>query len=825
MFKHYLLTALRHCGRYRLTTALNVLGLSLGLVCFVAAYATVIYLRSADRHYLNSDRIYMISENFNSVVTAPVAAWMTAQYLKTDFPELEAVARGTIVGGEGGGIAIATQERKGFVRVAYADGEFLDIFKLPFLAGDSKNALREPRSAVISKAAAAQWFGTVSNALGRTVRLQGGRDITVRGVVDELQQPSHLSTGGGASTFGIQFEFLLSMDVFEEEQRAIPGQAKVFKNWGASIFATYVLLPADGSLRAEQLHQRLKDFGARHADAGQSKYMFDAIPVSEYRVSLLNAFTGTDKTGISAVLLFEILGASVLLVSCLNYANLATAQGTTRAREVGMRCVVGATRDQVISQFLIEAGLVSSIALLLLLIAMALLMMSPLAPIVRVVAGSVSFWAALFLVLVTVTLAAGVYPAFVLARLRPVQAVRMGTGKGRGGSFMGRVLVGIQFFAASFLLIAVLVMHAQNKELQGTALGTSSDPYVVIVNSTQAAKVNFDLFREELLEQPNVQAVTAVSSMPWKLVAGGRRVAKSPDASAAKWRAAQTEVNYDFFSTLGIKVLAGREFDRSHAATDAARNDDPAVPSAIIDQALATQFGWTNPQDAIGKMIFRPDLTEPAKPAEPLRIIGVVENRSMSVLSLGLRSNLYVLWPERAGFPIIRVSRTDVAAALKEIESVWNRHAPDVAVKMRFADDYLNDAYQTFHLITSIFAAVATLALAVSLLGLIGMSIHVIGTRTHEIGVRKTLGASGLRVVRLLISDLSRPVIAANLIAWPLAFVAMKMYLSLFTQRMHLSPRLFMCSLVITVIVAWLAVILQATRAASVKPATVLRYE
>jgi putative ABC transport system permease protein len=288
-------------------------------------------------------------------------------------------------------------------------------------------------------------------------------------------------------------------------------------------------------------------------------------------------------------------------------------------------------------------------------------------------------------------------------------------------------------------------------------------------------------------------------------------------------------VHHDFFSTLRIPLLAGRVFDREHATDDASRNGTQSTANQInvvIDRAFAEQQGWLQPAEALGKTFYAFDADSPTSPPVPRTVIGVVETRALTIMSpFGATATMYSLAPVVANSPIIRISTTDVAATLKQIESVWNRLVPSVALKMRFADELLNDNSRMFEMITTVFSGVATLALLISILGLIGMSMHVIGRRQHEIGVRKTLGASVRSIVQLLLTDFSKPVIVANLIAWPLAFIVMQFYLSVFTERTSLSMTPFIVSLVTTVLIAWAAVAVQATHAARMNPATVLRNE
>jgi putative ABC transport system permease protein len=439
-----------------------------------------------------------------------------------------------------------------------------------------------------------------------------------------------------------------------------------------------------------------------------------------------------------------------------------------------------------------------------------------------------SFWLILATVLSGVTIAAGAYPAFVLSSVRPVQAVR--TAKTRsGGRFVPCLLVAMQFGSASFLLIAMIVMYAQNRQLTQATFTNSSNTLLSISNNVGVAGVDFELLRSELQRLPQVQAITAAELSPWAIFGRQESVARSRDVNAQKVPIMSNRVHHDFFSTMGISLLAGRVFDREHATDNAllsgAQSSSGPI-NVVIDRAFAEQQGWLQPSEALGKTFYAFDADSPNSPPTLRIVIGVVETRVLTVMSpFGATATMYLLNPAAAASPIIRISTTDVAATLKEIESVWNRLAPSVALKMRFADELLNDSSRMIDLVAAAFSGIATLALLVSVLGLIGMSMSVIGRRQHEIGVRKTLGASVRSIVQLLLTDFSKPVIVANIIVWPLAFITMQFYLSVFTQRTSLSITPFIASLVLTVLIAWIAVAAQTTRAARMNPATVLRNE
>jgi putative ABC transport system permease protein len=823
MFKHYLTTALRHFREHKIITSINVVCLTIGLVCFLAIYAMITYISSGDKHFANSDRIYFLQQGIKSTVSSTFSSAVAARYLKADFPKLETVARATINVGIGTEVPITTGEAKGFFHIAYADPEFLEVFALPFLTGDSRNALRSPRSAVISKDLAQRLFGSVPDANAKSLRLQDGTVLTVRGVVDELKKPSHITTTGDESTPNVRFDVLISMDVLEAD--FISHHQTM--SWGSPpLVFTYMVLPKDGSLTLDALRNGLKSFGARHANTDGKEFAFEPVLVSDYWLSGVGSVSGTDKNG--PKMMFYFLGLVVLLISCLNYANLATAQAATRAKEIGMRRAMGARRVQIIVQFMMEAALLSiaalGFALVIIAIGLVALPTPDVAAVVANVLTTARFWLLLLALIVLVTVAAGLYPAFVLSAVRPLDALRVGKSRS-GGRFMPRLLVGLQFAGASFLLISMLVIGSQNRFVKQSVLGNASDALVALSNNVPAAGVDYEVLRRDWLQQPDIKDVTASLATPWTMITMTSAVSQKTDVDARTMRTAQNHVHYDFFSTLDIKLLAGRLFDREHAGDSIFKpsgepNDQANI---VIDKILAEQNGWLRPDDALGKVLY---VMDNKTHTQPRTVVGVVEHKPMSVLTTGgSTSNMYLLDPAASVYPIIRISNRDVAVALKEIESAWNKLAPSVALKIRFADDLMNRNYQSFGSMETVFNVVATLATLISILGLIGMSLQVIGRRQHEIGVRKTLGASVHNIVRLLLIDFSKPVVAANFIAWPLAFVAMSGYLSLFAQRTTLSVVPFALALLLTVLIAWIAVGAQSTRAARLSPATVLRSE
>jgi len=810
MFKHYLTTALRNFLRHRILTSVNVLCLSLGISCFVIAYAVVTYLQSSEAAFPNSARTYFIAQTSNGVPTITPAP--LAKYLRVDFPE---VTVAHVTGGLfslGDGHSLKVGDRVVATSPVFADQDFLKIFPLHFIAGDRAVALVNPRSVILTEQAAMKYFGK-TDVVGRSIELNR-EAATVTGVITPPPQPSHLSNSPLAI---MRFEVLVSMDVFDRWTEMQSGLGHNEDRW-TGVYLTYAQLPRDGSLMLNEFNDRLKSFATlRVPPAGPVKRTFAAKPIASLTASLGDVFTGS----IAALLMS--LGGVVLLVACLNYANLATAQAASRAKEVGMRKVLGATRQQLMSQHLFETALLALAATVIALTAIAAAAIALNASmgidLLTVVARNARFWAFLIALLAAVSVIAGAYPAFVLSRLRPAQTLRAGRNK-MGGKSLASALVGVQFAVASLLVIAVVAIYRQNAAVH-SSFKTPTDQVVVINTSLKSAGVSLESLRAELLRSSAVEAVSAVRVPPWSPAMSTVRISRVAEGFANKPSVRTHGVAFDFFQTFDMRLLAGRLFDsRQDIETSASGFLSNKV---IVDRAFVAQLGFANPAAAVNQVIYYPgDATRPTATAQ---IIGVVDTQQLSLIGMGVSSNLYSLDVARSGFAVVRLARNSIPEGLAAIDSTWKRLAPDSPLTRVFVDELFERGYRYYDGIRQVFTGIAIFAFAIAAMGLIGMAVHIVGNRRHEIGVRKTLGATQQRVMSMLMWDFSKPVLIANLIAWPLAFGVEQGYARVIVDRAPISIVPYLLGLAITLTIAWAAVGAQAYRAARLHPANVLRHE
>jgi putative ABC transport system permease protein len=828
MLTHYLRVVLRGFGRAPLLSAINVVTLALGLVCFLAAYGAVGFWDRAERHFANATRTFVVSTNITLSGATPTAGGTTesnphvAQYLAADFPDVEAAAR---VRRATTPELVANGDRVVKLFDASADAAFLEVFDLPFVRGDARAALRQPRSAVLTVDAATRLFGT-DDPMGRPLRVRNSLEVTVTGVIDPIPGPSHL---GNAATSPLRFDVLTSMDVYEhfEASARNPRAPPPPENWLSGGVNTYVLLPASGSLTAPFLAQRLPQFVSRHAPPGQRNFAsieLDLIPVTQL-LSLMNPATYfLGRSGLTTSTVFLLLGSLVLGVACLNYATLATARATSRTRDVGLRKALGASSAQVAMQYLFEAAVSAAVAFVA-----ALAIVAASAPAMQTLLGidvalaifeSPATWAQLVAILAFVALAAGAYPALVLSRFRPAITLRTSKLRVSRGS-LATALVGIQFAVASFLMIVMTVAYLQNQHLRRTGLNAAADPVLVIQNDPAVTKVGPGLLRTELRRIPEVSAVGYAAWSPWTIF-HILTLSLSEDAAAAERPIFRYIVGDDFFSALQIPTIAGRALDSRYR--DSPTMDGPW--NIVVDRAFVEEFRIGPPESAIDRIVYVPERLTAGfgrSSPQPLRIVGVVETQPLAFLGLSEARSAIYTFGDRLPVLVARVSKSEVGSAVDAIDEVWANLAPGLPIERRFLDDAFNERFESFQRFGEAFAAMTSLAIAISAIGLCSMAILVSGARVREIGVRKTYGASTWRMVALLTSGFSAPVVVANLVAWPFAFVAAKAYLAPFIYPIPLTLLPFVACFAAMLLVSWLVIAAQTWRAAASNPADVLR--
>lgn len=829
MFKHYLASALRHLVRHKTTTIINVICLSFGLTCFAVAYGLTQYYSHGDLYHEKADRTFVLTQrnefaDASTVIESmPISGWGLAQILKTEYPEIEIVARAL----RSEETVVAAADQNAFKYVSYADPEFLEVFDLPFIAGDKRAALRTPRSAVITADLANQLFRD-TNVLGKALLLSNRETVTITGVIGTPRQPSHISTRNNGVGAALGFQLLVSMDTRDALlQATTPTPAQVTKNrFFEGIAFTYLVFPEKNSSSIERVRADLSRFSESHVPKEFGRATFGLRPASEIWSALGDFMVKSEKTGITNSFLTLTLGSLVLLVSCLNYANLASAQAMTRLKETALQRVMGAGYWQILLQSFAEA-LLLVVAAALISMAMLPIMFEALRVGMGFDIGSVlysapSFWIGIAAVLITVALLASSYPAWIASRIRPAHALQSGRLPITRRRAMNTLVV-FQFFAASFLFVATSVMNSQNEMIRRAPVGTQDDQIVAIDNNVKATAIDIGVLQDELRRHPAIASVSATDSAAGTMSRPLWIVRASADAAARSWIVTAPMVDYDFFATMGIKLLAGRDFKRNEASDQAIGY---GATNVIIDRAMANEYGWSNPQDAIGKSIYFPSSALKGSTGFAINVIGVAENEGLYPIGLmGGSSTVYRLKSNEVSSVLVRISQEHLVDGVSAIDSTWKKLAPNVPMRRAFLNERFDAVYKQVSTMTAMFRILAYFSMFIGAMGLVLIATYAMAQRKFEIGVRRTLGASARQVLLMLLKDFSKPILIANLFAWPFAFVIAKAYSSAFAQKVAITPTPFVAGLALALAIAWLAILRQATSAARMSPSTVLRHD
>jgi putative ABC transport system permease protein len=812
MLKNYLKIALRNITGNPLFSAINVVGLAIGLACCIVISIFVQYELSYDKHWTNSDRIHRVTRDFfgNDLRLAAVAPPI-GPLLAVDFPEIEDVTRilspGRITLIRDG---VSFQEE----RMAIADPNMFEFFDLEFVDGDPATALQGPTNLVLTERAAERYFGN-EDALGQTLNIMGQADLTITAIIKDLPDNTHM-----------QFEAVGSI-------QAIPlmlGPDEL-ESWGSNNYYTYLRLP-DG-YDPQQLESRFEDFIIKHrGEDGPSSTALNLQSIKDIHLTSNRDGEWRQNGSLAVVSTFSAVAFVVLLIACVNFMNLTTARSTQRAKEVGIRKVVGAQQSQLVVQFLSESVLLTLIAMLLA-VAMVELALPVFASFLE---KPLQFSLADPIILVTLVLGsvavglfAGSYPAFYLSHFRPVEVLK-GAASGSGSAIFRRVLVVFQFATSIALLIATGVVMAQMHYARNLDLGFDKSRNV-IVSLPYFADLwgTYEPLKAELESHPDIQSVVYSSRVPsMQNLDGSGYVAEGQQVTMDNVQAiSDIKVDYQWFDHYGIEFLAGRPFRQNEMRIEMPTEENPVTrAAAILNESAARRFGWS-PDEAVGKIVRQPTSRELDRFVDR-EVVGVIPDIHFSSLHDAIKGTIYAEPNENYGRALsIKIAEGDHREAIAQIEAVWNRIVPNEPINWEFLDDRFDARYRAEARQAQMFAVFSVFAIFVATLGLFGLASFTTERRTKEIGIRKVMGASVSNIVMLLTSDFTKLVVLANVVAWPVAYYFMSQWLSRFVYKAPFSDWawLFVFSALVALAVAWLTIALQAGRAAMARPVLALRYE
>ena len=799
MLKNYLKVALRSLLKHRVYSFINILGLAVGIAASVLIALYIFDELSYDRFHVNADRTYRVVADWSNKGDSRIHQLGTpsilARTIRGMYPQVESLVQ---ISGPLGDVVIEYKEAAfKETDVFAAEPSFFKVFTFPLFKGDPETALRDPNSIVVTESLAARCFGE-EDPLEKTVEIQaGGRQSLYRvtGVARDVPRNSHF-----------RFEMLVSLVTLYPEES--PG-------WTNNNFITYLLLRE--GVTQELMEEKLAEIDRVYYEGGRPHmpWVWTLEPIKSIHLHSDLVTGGQPNGSIAYVKLFTVVALLVLLIAGINFVNLATARSARRAREVGIRKIVGSLKRQLVVQFLGESILLSLIALLL-----AVGLIQAALPFYRSMTGRIlglPYFSSPFVVpglvclALVVGLLAGLYPAFFLSSFKHTDVLKGSplAGKGQRSLVLRSGLVVFQFVMSILLIIGSLVIFRQLNYIKNQRLGFDKD-HVVVIHNAENLFTQYDAYMERLKRHSGITGVSAVRSIPglgtpnWGIGVEGVTEERPLNMNFLA-------CDYDFAEVLNIRMAEGRFFSREYPSD---------VDAVVINKKAAEYFGIPEP---VGKKLriwwTKKDLT----------IIGVMDNIHFESLHRDVRSMGYIL-PEaidstRRPFLLVKVNSPTTYEVLAFIRETWDSFSPGLPLEFSFMDDRINSLYQNDNRAGRIVTLFSFLAIFVSCLGLFGLAAFVTEQRTKEIGVRKVLGARLPQIVWLLTGQFVKWVIIANLIAWPVGYWVMNRWLQGFAFRTGLSVVIFLVSGLAALGIAVIAVSSQVIKAALSDPAQSLKYE
>ncbi len=792
MFKNYFKTAWRNIVRNKTFSAINIMGLALGLACSLLIMLWVNDEKSVDAFHKNKKYLYQVYERnyFDGKVTADYPTQgLLAEELKRVVPEIQYASGFEYASAPGSKNTFEAGEKITKMNGMFAGEDFFKMFSYPLLQGSAITALDEPNGIAISKHMAEYFFGNAANAINKTIRFDNNEDLKITAVFDDV--PANSSQ---------QFDFLRTWSDFVKQNDWV-------HNWGDTDPQTFIQLKPGAD--AAKVQAKIKDFIYNYRQKDKSFIMELALqPYSEKYLHSNFKDGYIDGGRIEYVNLFSIIAVFILLIACINFMNLATARSAKRAKEVGVRKVIGAMRSTLIAQFVGEAVLLTFISIII-----ALIIATSALPAFDQLTGKElslpfnqpTFWFTILCLLFVTGFVAGSYPALFLSSLKPVRVLKGSLKFSWGASFFRKALVVFQFAMSVFLVIAMIVVYEQLNYIQTKNLGYDRDNLIYIPIEGDLVK-NFETFKQEALANTDIVNVSKMRNSPTAIFHHTGDIywpGKDPNLTISF---ADGVVGYDFIKTMNVQLLAGRDFSKDYG-TDSV--------GFLLNETALKRIGLKDP---VGKTITWGN--------HPGKIIGVMKDFHFNSLHEAIEPLIMRLdesWTW--GTILVRIKAGRTKDAITSLQKICKQLNPKFPFTYQFSDLEYAKLYASEAVVSKLSNIFAFLAIFISCLGLFGLATFTAEQRTKEIGVRKVLGASSINIVRLLSANFLKPIILAFLIAFPLSWYAMNSWLQNYAYKINISWMIFLFAGVITICVALITISYQSIKAAIANPVKSLRTE
>ena len=807
MIKNYLKTAVRNLFKHKGYTFINILGLAIGMTACLLILMFVRHELSYDGYHQNSDRIYRVAMEARwggrdfDIAVVPAA---TAKTMVTDFPEVEDAVRFRQRGDY-----IVQYKDQSFreEKIIFTDTSFFKLFSIPLLQGDAESALINPYTIVLSRKTAQKYFRD-EDPLGKTLKLDNRYDYKVTGVFEEIPDNTHF-----------HFDILLSMESIEESRDL---------SWGSQNFQTYILLQQEadpsaleakfpGMLEKYMWPQFAQILGITVDEIHKSTDMWAKFYLQPLKgIHLHSDLLGElgPNNDIRYIYIFSAIALFILIIASINFMNLSTARAAGRAKEVGLRKVLGSQRRQLIIQYLMESTFLSFISIIFAIgiVVLALPAFNQLSgkslEISTIFHQRMPFY--LILLAVITGFLAGSYPSFFISAFQPIQVLRGKMKIGVKSGMMRSALVVFQFTASIVLIIGTIVVFKQLRYIQNKNLGFNKEQVLILDNAYLLEK-QAKTFKEKMKTYPQIFNASISGYLPVPSMRSNNAIfpeGKRDDEHSTSFQ--NWIVDYDYLETMGMKLVKGRFFSQEFSTDDQA---------AVINQSVAKQFSWPDP---VGRRLGR--IINQKGDIKLYTVIGVMEDFHFE----SLRENigpLVMFLGENRGNISFRLKTQDVSSVIGLLEQQWKQFLPNQPFEYSFLDERFEQMYQSEQKIGKIFTVFASLAIFIGCLGLFGLAAFTAEQRTKEIGIRKVLGATSPRIIRLLLKEFVILVGIANLIAWPIGYLVINRWLTDFSYRTSPHILIFIFAGILSLVVSLLTVSFQAVKAALADPIRSLRYE
>lgn len=793
MIRNYIKIAFRSLWRHKGFSLINIIGLAVGMTAFLLILMYVRFELSYDTFHAKADQVYRLNVDIKSANDVMKEAWSSAPMgptLKADFPEIQESTRlfpyGTIVK--------ANNHMFQEDRIFFAEPSFFDVFSLPLLKGDPKTSLKNPYSVILTETTAKKYFGT-ADPMGKTLLLRNKELVMVTGIAKDVPENSQF-----------KFDILYSAPTLEKLD---PG---VMEQWGN--FGSYTFLLLAKGTNTNLLESKFPAFLKKHISEenrkGGQNYALFLKPLKDI---YMDPRDGLEQGSMSNVYIFSVVALFILLIAAINFINLTTARASERAKEVGVRKVIGAARSQLTMQFLGESVIICLIAFVF-----AALLVSLLLPLFNQLAGKTigtdifeqGYVFILLLISLLIGLAAGAYPALALSGFKPVVILKGRFSSSSKGTWLRKGLVVFQFTISIILIVGTLVVYNQLNFMRNQPLGFDKDQMLTLdFGNDDGVIKSYETIKNEFKSIPNVLAVAISHGLPGVGSANAHSAFENRQGAMQPMNVNMYDVDYDFIPVYGMKIIAGRTFSSAFPSD--------STKSVVINEATVKSLGYISPNQAIGKKF--------EQWGRDGQIIGVVKDfhyRSLqeNVEPLNMRVN-----PSNARILTLKIAAQNIPATIAAVENKWKVLIPQRPFNYTFVDANFNKQYATEERFGQLFMYFAVLAIFISCLGLLGLASYSTLQRTREIGIRKVLGASIPGIVNLLSKEFLQLVLIAALIAFPLSWYGMNSWLNDYAYKINISWMVFATAGLLAFMIAIITVSFQAIKASLANPVKSLRSE